>query len=180
MNEKNLKGTKTEANLMAAFAGESMARNKYTYFASVAKKEGYESIAATFLETADNESAHAKIWFNLLKGIGDTATNLKKAAEGENEEWTSMYKGFAETAEAEGFTEIAALFRRVGAIEKRHEERYNALLKDVENASVFSREGKQVWQCRVCGHRHEGPIAPQVCPTCSHPQAFFEIALSNY
>ena len=179
MNE-NLKGTKTEANLMAAFAGESMARNKYSYFAGIAKKEGYESIAATFLETADNEAAHAKIWFNLLKGIGDTPTNLRKAAEGENEEWTSMYKEFAETAEAEGFSEIAGLFKRVGAIEKRHEERYKALLKDVENTTVFSRESKQIWQCRVCGHRHEGATAPQVCPTCRHPQAFFEIAHSNY
>jgi len=173
MNEK-LTGTKTAANLLTAFAGESMARNKYAYFAGVAKKEGYEAIAATFLETADNEAAHAKIWFNLLGGIGDTA------AEGEHEEWTCMYKEFAEIAEAEGFADIAALFKRVGAIEKRHEERYKALLKDVENATVFVRVGPHTWQCRVCGHRHEGEKAPLACPTCRHPQAFFEIAHGNY
>jgi rubrerythrin len=177
---QNLKDSKTAANLMAAFAGESMARNKYTYFAGVAKKEGYEAIAATFLETADNEAAHAKIWFNLLQGIGDTKANLKKAAEGEHEEWTCMYKEFAETAEAEGFTEIAALFRRVEAIEKEHEERYKTLLRNVENATVFSRESKHIWQCRVCGHRVESMNAPLACPTCKHPQAFFELARTNY
>lgn len=179
MNEK-LKGTKTEENLKTAFAGESMARNKYTYFASVAKKEGYESIAAVFLETADNEAAHAKIWFNLLNGIGDTKANLKQAAEGENEEWTSMYKEFAETAEAEGFADIAGLFKRVGAIEKEHEERYQELLKNVENGTVFARDNSKTWQCRVCGHRHEATDAPKLCPTCKHPQAFFEVARVDY
>ncbi|MDR3589986.1 MAG: rubrerythrin family protein [Negativicutes bacterium] len=179
MND-NLKGTKTEANIKTAFAGESMARNKYTYFAGVAKKEGYEAIASTFQETADNEAAHAKIWFNLLKGIGDTKANLKQAAEGENEEWTSMYKEFAETAEAEGFSELAALFKRVGQIEKEHEERYKAILKNVENETVFRKNDKQIWRCRVCGHRHEGLTAPNVCPTCKHPQAFFEIVYQNY
>lgn len=178
MNEK-LKGTKTETNLKTAFAGESMARNKYTYFASVAKKEGYEAIAGVFQETADNEAAHAKIWFNLLNGIGDTKANLKKAAEGENEEWTCMYKEFAETAEAEGLPEIAALFKRVGQIEKEHEERYNTLLANVENGTVFSKNDKETWRCRVCGHRHEGVKAPGLCPTCKHPQAFFEIVYQN-
>ncbi len=177
---KDLKGTKTEENLKTAFAGESMARNKYAYFAAVAKKEGYEAISATFMETADNEAAHAKIWFNLLGGIGDTKANLKKAAEGENEEWTSMYKEFAETAQAEGFTDIAGLFKRVGQIEKEHEERYKELLANVENGTVFSKPEKQTWRCRVCGHRHEGPNAPLVCPTCKHPPAFFEIVYQNY
>jgi len=179
MNEK-LTGTKTEANIKTAFAGESMARNKYTYFAGVAKKEGYETIAATFQETAENEAAHAKIWFNLLKGIGDTKANLKKAAEGENDEWTSMYKEFAETAEAEGFSDIAALFKRVGQIEKEHEERYVAILKNVENETVFRKSEKQTWRCRVCGHRHEGLEAPAGCPTCKHPRAYFEIVNENY
>lgn len=172
---QELKGTKTEANLKAAFAGESMARNKYSYFAGVAKKEGYEAIAGVFQETADNEAAHAKIWLNLLKGIGDTKANLKAAAEGENDEWTVMYKEFAETAEAEGFSDIAGLFKRIGQIEKEHEERYKALLANVESGSVFRREEKQVWRCRVCGQRHEGPEAPKICPTCRHPQAFFEL-----
>ncbi|GBG55359.1 rubrerythrin [Sporomusaceae bacterium FL31] len=177
---ENLKGTKTEANLKAAFAGESMARNKYSYYAGVAKKEGYETIAATFQETADNEAAHAKIWFNLLKGISDTKTNLQHAAEGEHDEWTSMYKEFAETAQAEGFTEIAALFKRVGQIEKEHEERYQELLKNVTEGTVFKKSEKQTWRCRVCGHRHEGVAAPAGCPTCKHPQAFFEIVYQNY
>lgn len=176
----NLEGTKTEANLKTAFAGESMARNKYTYFASVAKKEGYEALAATFLETADNEAAHAKIWFNLLKGIGDTKANLLQAAGGENEEWTGMYKEFAATAKAEGFADIAALFERVGQIEKEHEERYRALLKNVENGLVFKKAEQQTWRCRVCGHTQEGLEAPAVCPTCKHPQAFFEIVRQNY
>lgn len=179
MNEK-LKGTKTEDNLRTAFAGESMARNKYTYFAGVAKKEGYETIAATFLETADNEAAHAKIWFNLLGGIGDTKANLKKAAEGEHDEWTGMYKEFAETAEAEGLIEIAGLFKRVGQIEKEHEERYKALLHNVENGTVFRKQEKQTWRCRVCGHRHENTDAPVMCPTCKHPQAFFEVVYQNF
>ena len=179
MNEK-LKGSKTEANLQAAFAGESMARNKYTYFAAVARKEGYETIAGIFQETADNEMAHAKLWFEQLDGIGDTKANLKKAAEGENYEWTSMYKEFAETAEAEGFPHLAGLFKRVGNIEKDHDERYQALLADVNNETVFCKTEKKTWRCRVCGHRHEGNLAPGVCPTCKHPQAFFEIAYVNY
>lgn len=178
--DERLKGTKTAENLHTAFAGESMARNKYAYFAGVAKKEGYETIAATFMETADNEAAHAKIWFNLLGGISDTKTNLKKAAEGEHDEWTSMYKEFAETAEAEGLIEIAGLFKRVGQIEKEHEERYKALLCQVENGTVFSKEEKQTWRCRVCGHRHENTCAPVMCPTCKHPQAFFEIVYQNF
>ena len=172
---QELKGTKTEANLKYAFAGESMARNKYTYYAAVAKKEGYEYIAAKFLETADNEAAHAKIWLKLLEGIGDTKANLKDAADGENDEWTSMYKEFAEVAEAEGFTKIAALFNRVGQIEKEHEERYRQLLQDLEEGKVFTKEEAVVWQCRVCGHRNPGDKAPEVCPTCEHPKAFFEI-----
>ncbi|MEG6586664.1 rubrerythrin [Dendrosporobacter sp. 1207_IL3150] len=179
MTEK-LKGSKTEANLKTAFAGESMARNKYSYFASVAKKEGYETIAATFQETADNEAAHAKIWFKLLDGICDTKANLKAAAEGENDEWTCMYKEFAETAEAEGFSQIAGLFRRVGQIEKEHEERYRALLQNLENETLFKKEEAQTWRCRVCGHRHEGIEAPKACPTCQHPQAYFEIAYQNF
>ena len=174
MNEK-LKGSKTEANLWEAFAGESMATNKYNYFANVAKKEGYEAIAAIFQETSGNEAAHAKLWFNLLQGIGDTKANLKKAAEGENEEWTCMYKGFAETAEAEGFHDIAAVFKRVAQIEKEHEERYKDLLKKLEDGTLFAKIEQKVWRCRVCGHRHEGPTAPLGCPTCKHPQAFFEL-----
>lgn len=179
MNEK-LKGSKTEANLHAAFAGESMARGKYAYYASVAKKEGYEAIAAIFQETSDNEAAHAKIWLNQLDGIRDTKENLKHAAEGEHYEWTDMYRQFAETAEAEGFNDMAALFRRVGKIEKEHEERYRALLSNVENGTVFRKSEKQTWRCRVCGHQHEGQEAPEVCPTCKHPRAFFEIAYANY
>lgn len=176
---KELTGTKTEQNLKDAFAGESMARNKYSYYAGVAKKEGYEAIAGIFQETADNEAAHAKIWFNLLKGIGDTKANLKAAAEGENEEWTVMYKEFAEIAETEGFADIAELFKRVGKIEKEHEDRYKILLHNVENGTVFRKADKQVWRCRVCGNRHEGAEAPQECPTCRHPQAFFEIVYTN-
>lgn len=172
---QELKGTKTEANLKTAFAGESMAKNKYTYFANVAKKEGYEHIAAKFLETAENEGAHAKIWLNLLNGIGDTKANLLDAANGENDEWTAMYKEFAEIAEAEGFKDIAGLFRRVGKIEKEHEERYRELLKSLEEETVFKKDTEVVWQCRVCGNRHVGTKAPEVCPTCKHPKAFFEV-----
>lgn len=179
MSER-LKGTKTEANLQAAFAGESMARNKYTYFAGVAKQEGYETLAGIFQETAENEAAHAKIWFKLLQGIGDTKANLQKAAEGEHEEWTCMYKEFAETAAAEGFNDIAALFKRVGQIEKEHEERYLELLKHVEDGTIFRKNDKQTWRCRVCGHRYEGAEAVKICPTCRHPQAFFEIVYRNY
>ena len=173
-------GTKTEANLLAAFAGESQARNKYTYFASKAKKEGYEQIAALFLKTADNEKEHAKLWLKELEGIGDTAWNLQNAAEGENYEWTDMYAGFAETAEEEGFTALAAKFRMVAAIEKHHEERYRALLKNVETAQVFEKSEVKVWECRNCGHIVVGMKAPQVCPTCAHPQAYFELHEENY
>ena len=172
-------GTQTEKNLEAAFAGESQARNKYTYFASKAKKEGYEQIAALFLETADNEKEHAKLWFKELNGIGDTAQNLAAAAEGENFEWTDMYEGFAKTAEAEGFKELAARFRGVAAIEKRHEERYRALLKNVETAQVFEKSEVKVWECRNCGHIVVGTKAPAVCPVCAHPQAYFEIHKEN-
>ena len=169
---KNLKGTKTEANLMAAFAGESQARNKYTYYASKAKKEGYEQIAALFLETANNEKEHAKIWFKLLHdGIADTATNLLDAAEGENYEWTDMYSTFAKEAREEGFDDIAFLFEGVAKIEKEHEERYRALLKNVKDGLVFSRDGDQIWQCSNCGHIVVGKKAPEVCPVCAHPQA---------
>ena len=170
-----LKGSKTEANLWKAFAGESQARNKYTYFASKAKKEGYEQIAALFLETADNEKEHAKLWFKQLQGIGTTAENLKAAAAGENEEWTDMYKEMAETARAEGFDELAALFEGVGAIEKEHEERYLALLKNLEEGKVFKKGEVYIWKCRNCGHIHMGTEAPTVCPVCSHPQAYFEL-----
>ena len=177
-----LKGSKTEQNLMTAFAGESQARNKYTYFASKAKKEGYEQIAALFLETAENEKEHAKLWFKYLEGgeIKSTMENLKAAAEGENYEWTDMYAKFAEEAEAEGFSRIAQLFRGVAAIEKTHEERYLALLKNVEEGLVFSRDGEQIWKCRNCGHVVVGKKAPEVCPVCNHPQAYFEIAAENY
>ena len=175
-----LKGSKTEANLWKAFAGESMARNKYTYFASKAKKEGYEQIAALFLETADNEKEHAKLWFKALDGIGDTAANLVAAAAGENEEWTSMYKEMAETARAEGFDKLAALFEGVGAIEKEHEERYRALLKNLNDGMVFQKDGVYIWKCRNCGHIHVGKEAPQVCPVCAHPQAYFELKAENY
>ena len=167
-------GTETEKNLRNAFSGESEARNKYTYFASVAKKEGYEQIAALFRDTADNEKEHAKMWFKELNGIGDTADNLKAAAEGENYEWTEMYAGFAETAEREGFPELAQKFRLVAEIEKHHEERYRALLKNVETASVFEKSEVKVWECRNCGHIVVGTKAPEVCPVCAHPQSYFE------
>ena len=175
-----LKGSKTEANLKAAFSGESEARNKYTYFASKAKKEGFEQIAALFLKTADNEKEHAKLWFKELDGIGDTAENLISAANGENYEWTDMYAGFAKTAEEEGFTELAAKFRMVAEIEKHHEERYRALLKNVQMQEVFKKSGVKVWECRNCGHIVVGEEAPQICPTCAHPQAYFEIHAENY
>ena len=177
-----LKGSKTEQNLMAAFAGESQARNKYTYFASKAKKEGYEQIAALFTETAENEKEHAKMWFKLLNGgeIDTTANNLKAAAEGENYEWTDMYAGFAETAREEGFTKIAYLFEEVAKIEKEHEERYRKLLANVEDGIVFSRDGDKIWKCRNCGHIHIGKEAPKVCPVCEHAQSYFEIKAENY
>ena len=179
---KELKGSKTEANLMAAFAGESQARNKYTYYASRAKKDGYEQIAALFLETAENEKEHAKIWFKLLHdgGVPDTMANLKDAAAGENFEWTDMYKKFEEDAKAEGFTDIATLFGMVAKIEKHHEERYLALLKNIEEGKVFVREDKFLWECRNCGHQHEGTKALELCPTCEHPLAFFQITAENY
>ena len=173
-------GTQTEKNLEAAFAGESQARNKYTFFASKAKKEGFEQIAALFLETAENEKEHAKLWFKELNGIGDTAQNLAAAADGENYEWTDMYEGFAKTAEEEGFPELAARFRGVAAIEKRHEERYRALLKNVETATVFERSEVKVWECRNCGHIVVGTKAPEICPVCAHSQAYFEIHKENY
>ena len=173
-------GTQTEKNLEAAFAGESQARNKYTYFASKAKKEGYEQIAALFLKTADNEKEHAKMWFKELNGIGNTPENLLHAAEGENYEWTDMYDGFAKTAEEEGFHELAEKFRAVAAIEKHHEERYRALLKNVEAQEVFSKSEVKVWECRNCGHIVVGTAAPQVCPVCDHPQAYFEVHAENY
>ena len=173
-------GTVTEKNLEAAFAGESQARNKYTYFASVAKKEGYEQIAALFLKTAENEKEHAKMWFKELMGIGSTADNLKAAAEGESYEWTDMYEGFAVTAEKEGFPELAKKFRLVAAIEKHHEEGYRALLKNVETVAVFQKSSVKVWECRNCGHIVVGEKAPDVCPTCAHPQSYFEINAENY
>ena len=173
-------GTKTEKNLEAAFAGESQARNKYTYFASVAKKEGYEQIAELFLTTADNEKEHAQLWFKERNGIGSTADNLKHAAEGENYEWTDMYEEFAKTAEEEGFAELAMKFRLVAAIEKRHEERYRALLNNVETAAVFEKSEVKVWECRNCGHIVIGVKAPEVCPTCAHPKSYFEIKSENY
>ena len=176
----NLKGTETEKNLWTAFAGESQARNKYTYFASKAKKEGYEQIAAIFEETANNEKEHAKMWFKLLDGIGSTPENSKAAAEGENYEWTDMYDGFAKTARKEGFEAIAKLFEGVAAIEKHHEERYRKLLKNVEDKVVFSKDGDAIWQCRNCGHIVVGKEAPAVCPVCAHPQAYFEVAKENY
>ena len=171
--------TQTEKNLMAAFAGESEARNKYTYFASKAKKEGYEQIAALFLKTAENEKEHAKLWFKELDGIGDTASNLVAAANGENYEWTDMYAGFAVTAEEEGFPELAAKFRMVAAIEKHHEERYRALLHNVETAQVFAKSEVKVWECRNCGHLVIGTNAPALCPTCAPPQSYFEIHAEN-
>ena len=179
---KDLKGSKTEANLMAAFAGESQARNKYTYYASKAKKDGYEQIAELFTETANNEKEHAKIWFKLLHdgNVPDTVANLKDAAEGENYEWTDMYKSFAEDAKAEGFDHIAYLFEQVAAIEKEHEERYRKLLANIEEGIVFSRDGDMVWICRNCGHIHVGKTAPEVCPVCAHPKAYFELRAENY
>ena len=181
MNKKNIyAGTKTEKNLLEAFAGESMARNKYTYFASAAKKAGYEQIAALFLATADNEKEHAKLWFKELGGLGDTAENLVSAAEGENFEWTDMYDRMAKEAEEEGFTALAAKFRGVAAIEKAHEERYRKLLNNVETATVFEKSGVQVWECRNCGHIVVGTKAPEVCPVCNHPKAYFEIKKENY
>ena len=174
-------GTQTEKNLEAAFAGESMARNKYTYYASKAKKQGFEQIAALFLKTADNEKEHAKMWFKELhNGVPSTAENLLDAAEGENYEWTDMYDGFAKTADEEGFTELAAKFRLVAAIEKHHEERYRALLKNVETAQVFEKSEVKVWECRNCGHIVVGTNAPELCPTCDHPKAYFEVHAENY
>lgn len=174
------KGTKTEQNLLAAFAGESQARNKYTYFASVAKKEGYEQISSIFLKTADNEKEHAKLWFKELNGIGDTKDNLSAAADGENFEWTDMYENFAKTAEQEGFTDLAKKFRLVAAIEKRHEQRYRELLKNVETSEVFKKSQIKIWECRNCGHIEISTQAPEVCPTCNHPQSYFEISEQNY
>ena len=180
MNDNKYKGTQTEKNLEAAFAGESQARNKYTYFASVAKKEGYEQIAALFLKTADNEKEHAKMWFKELNGLGDTAENLLAAAEGENYEWTDMYEGFAKTAEEEGFPVLAKKFRMVAEIEKHHEERYRALLNNVEMQQVFEKSEVKVWECRNCGHIVVGTKAPDLCPVCAHPQSYFEIHAENY
>jgi len=175
-----LKGSKTAANLAYAFAGESQARNKYTYFASVARKEGYEQIAAIFEMTANNEKEHAKLWFKALDGIGTTAQNLVAAAAGEHEEWTEMYKNFAEEAKAEGFDTIAKLFERVAVIEKRHEERYKKLLANLESGEVWVRVGENRWECRNCGHIHTGPKAPEVCPVCKHPKAYFELEATNF
>ena len=177
----DLKGSRTEANLMSAFAGESMATNKYTYFASKARKDGYEQIAAIFEETAGNEREHAKLWYKILHGgIGDTLENLGHAAEGENYEWTDMYDGFAREAKEEGFDAIAGLFEKVAAIEKQHEERYRKLIQNIEEGLVFSRDGDTIWICRNCGHVVIGKQAPQVCPVCGHPQSFFEIKADNY
>ena len=180
MKENKYAGTRTEQNLRAAFSGESEARNKYTYFASVAKKEGYEQISALFLKTAENEKEHAKMWFKELNGLGDTAENLESAAEGENYEWTDMYAEFAKVAEEEGFTDLARKFRLVAAIEKHHEERYRALLSNVETAKVFEKSEVKVWECRNCGHIIVGTKAPEICPTCAHPKAYFEIHAENY
>ncbi len=177
---KELKGTKTEANLLAALAGESVARNKYTYFASVAKKEGYEQIAAIFQKTADNEKEHAKMWFKELGELGNTAENLAAAAEGENYEWTDMYATFAKEAEEEGFTALAAKFRMVAAIEKSHEERYRALLSNVEMQQVFEKGEETMWECRNCGHLVMGKKAPEICPVCAHPKSYFEVRAENY
>lgn len=178
---KCLKGTKTEANLKEAFAGESMARNKYTYFASKAKKDGYEQIAAIFLETADNEKEHAKLWFKLINdGIQDTASNLISAAAGEHEEWTEMYERMAKEASEEGFESIAKIMKGVAKIEKEHEERYLALLQNIKDGIVYAKEDIVVWHCRNCGHLHEAKYAPDVCPVCAHPKAFFQIRSENY
>ncbi|AKA70401.1 rubrerythrin [Clostridium scatologenes] len=176
----NLKGTKTEANLNAAFAGESQARNKYTYFASVAKKEGYEQIAELFTKTAENEKEHAKLWFKALGELGDTAANLLHAAEGENYEWTEMYEQFAKDAEKEGFTALAAQFRMVGKIEKAHEERFRALLNNIDMKAVFEKSEETMWECRNCGHIVIGKKAPEVCPVCAHPKSYFEVRKENY
>ena len=175
-----LKGSKTEANLMAAFSGESQARNKYTFYASVAKREGYEQIAAFFQKTADNEKEHAEIWFKILGGIGDTPANLLAGVAGENYEWTIMYDQFAKEAEAEGFAELAAKFRMVGVVEKSHEERYQKLLENVKNGKVFTKDGEVMWECRNCGHLHFGKEAPQICPVCEHLQSFFQVKEENY
>ncbi len=180
MSKNPYAGTKTEKNLWEAFAGESQARNKYTYFASVAKKAGYEQIAALFLQTAENEKEHAKLWFKALGELGDTAENLQHAAEGENYEWTDMYDRMAKEAEEEGFVELAAKSRGVAAIEKSHEERYRALLKNVETKAVFEKAGIVMWECRNCGHLVTGTKAPQLCPVCAHPQSFFEVRKENY
>ena len=180
MSEKSLKGTKTEQNLLTAFAGESQARNKYTYFASVAKKEGYVQISKIFEETAANEKEHAKIWFKLLKGIGNTIENLTAAAEGENYEWTDMYKNFAQDAKEEGFDEIAKLFEGVAKIEKEHEERYKKLLSNIKTNTVFSSDKDVIWQCSNCGHIYKGKVAPDLCPVCNHPKAYFERKAENY
>ena len=180
MGTNKYAGTQTEMNLRAAFSGESEARNKYTFFASVAKKQGFEQISNLFLKTADNEKEHAKLWFKELNGLGDTAENLLNAAEGENYEWTDMYDGFAKTAEAEGFPELAERFRLVAEIERHHEERYRALLKNVETAEVFAKSEVRVWECRNCGHIVVGLAAPEVCPTCNHPQSYFELHAENY
>ena len=180
INMPELKGSKTEQNLWTAFAGESQARNKYTYFASKAKKEGYVQIAQLFEETAANEKEHAKIWFKLLDGIGTTAENLEEAAAGENFEWTDMYAKMAQEAREEGFDHIAALFEGVAKVEKEHEERYRKLLSNVKDGLVFSRDGDMIWQCANCGHIHVGPKAPEVCPVCAHPQAYFQPKAENY
>ena len=180
MAKNPYEGTKTEMNLRAAFSGESEARNKYTYFASKAKKDGYEQIAAIFLKTAENEKEHAKLWFKELSGIGTTAENLSSAADGENYEWTDMYEEFAKTADEEGFHELAEKFRGVAAIEKHHEERYRALLENVETARVFEKSEVKVWECRNCGHIVVGTKAPEICPVCAHPQAYFELCEENY
>ena len=180
MSANKYAGTQTEKNLQEAFAGESQARNKYTFFASVAKKEGYEQMSALFLKTADNEKEHAKMWFKELAGIGDTKENLAAAAEGENYEWTDMYDGFAKDAESEGFSELAARFRRVAAIEKAHEERYRALLKNIEMQQVFEKGEEAMWECRVCGHLVMGKKAPEVCPVCKYSQSYFEVRKENY
>ena len=178
--KKSLKGTKTEANLIAAYAGESGARNKYTYYASKAKKDGYEQIAAFFEETANQEKEHAKMWFKLFHGIDGTLENLRDAAAGENGEWTDMYPTMAKEAREEGFDEIADLFEKVAEVEKRHEERYLKLLENIEKGIVFSRDGDRIWQCRNCGHVHIGKSAPEVCPVCDHPQAYFQLKAENY
>ena len=180
MSQNKYAGTQTEKNLLSAFAGESQARNKYTYFASRAKKDGFEQIAALFLKTADNEKEHAKLWLKELNGIGSTSENLREAADGENYEWTDMYEDFARTAEAEGFPELAAKFRGVAAIEKHHEERYRALLRNVETAEVFKKSSVKIWECRNCGHIVVGTEAPEICPVCAHPQSYFEVNAENY